>query len=180
MSRVDVRLLDDDRLDQPLLSRLAAVVNAAYAIGEHGLWHPGTSRTNREELSVIAARGELAAATSAGVAVGCVRVHDLTDDAAHAAEIGMLAVDPAHQGNGLGSVLMDFAEHRARSAGRTSAQLDLLVPVAGNHPAKEHLADWYARRGYAVVGRTAVRERYPELVDDLAVPCDVLVWRTAL
>ena len=113
------------------------------------------------------------------MAVGCVRVHDL-GDAARATEIGMLTVDPAHQGHGLGGVLMTFAEDRARAAGRTAVQLDLLVPAVGTHPAKEHLARWYARRGYAAVDRTTVRERHPELVDDLAVPCDVVVWRKPL
>lgn len=175
--RVDVRVLDAGRPDEPLLSRLTAIVNAAYAVGEHGLWRPGVSRIDRDGLAAVAARGELAVARSGGAAVGCVRVHHVADDGA---EIGLLATDPAHQGHGTGSALMDLAEDRARSAGRTSARLDLLVPVAGTHAAKDRLARWYARRGHAVVGRTSVRERHPELVDDLLVECDVLLWRKQL
>lgn len=174
---VDVQVLEAGRAGEPLLSRLTAIVNAAYAIGEDGLWRPGVSRTDHGGLAAIAARGELAVARSGGAAIGCVRMHHVADDEA---EIGLLATDPAHQGHGAGSALMDLAEDRARSAGRTSARLDLLVPVSGNHPAKDHLAGWYARRGYAVIDRTSVTERHPELVDDLLVPCDMLLWRKTL
>lgn len=177
MAVVEVEALGAGAPAELLVSQLTAVVNAAYAIGEHGLWRAGVSRIEREVLAGIAAGGELVIARSGGVALGCVRVREL---AGEAVEIGMLAADPGSQGLGVGSALMDFAEDRARCAGRTSVQLDLLVPVAGVHPAKERLARWYARRDYALVARTSVQEHYPELVVDLRVDCEMLTWRKAL
>ena len=174
---VDVEALDVGRAEESLLSRLVTVVNAAYAIGECGLWRAGVSRIDQDTLSQVAARGELVIARSGGAAQACVRVRELADDTV---EIGMLATDPANQRSGLGSALMDFAEDRARSAGRTSAELDLLVPVVGTHPAKQRLAQWYARRGYAFVSQTRLEERYPELVGDLRVPCTMHLWRKML
>ena len=53
-----------------------------------------------------------------------------------------VAVDPAHQGSGLGNALLAAAESRARDLDLTELRL-----YTGDRLARN--IDWYARRGYA-------------------------------
>jgi GNAT superfamily N-acetyltransferase len=61
-----------------------------------------------------------------------------------------LAVDPTHQGLGLGDVLRERVEEEARSAGAREIACDTAEPA-------RHLVDWYLRRGYRVVDRVRWR-----------------------
>ena len=60
-------------------------------------------------------------------------------------------------------------------------RLEVLVPQAGTHPAKDRLGAWYARQGYRVVGSA----RFEEIVADdaalhLAIPCEFRVFAKPL
>ena len=77
------------------------------------------------------------------VIVGCVRV---TDAGGELSSLGLLAVDPVRQTQGLGRRLIAAAEAEARS--RFSAdRMEMTVIVQ-----RTELIDWYARRGYAPTG----------------------------
>ena len=67
-----------------------------------------------------------------------------------------------------------------RSRGATEMQLELLVPKDGVHPAKERLRDWYARLGYRIVRTAPFEEIATHLADDLAKPCEFLIFRKPL
>jgi GNAT superfamily N-acetyltransferase len=60
------------------------------------------------------------------------------------AGFGQFGVEPALQGNGIGSALLDFVEARAKETG--AAELALDTAESANH-----LIDLYARRGYRIV-----------------------------
>ena len=57
---------------------------------------------------------------------------------------GQYAVDPAHQGLGIGRALLDFAEQSARDGGAAELALDTSEHAAA-------LLDFYARHGYRQV-----------------------------
>ena len=62
----------------------------------------------------------------------------------HVAIAQQFAVEPAHQGMGLGAQLMDWAEAWARSNGYSEIAVDTAEPAA-------HLVAYYANRGYSSV-----------------------------
>jgi GNAT superfamily N-acetyltransferase len=158
---------------------LRAIVNAAYAEGEAGLWQPGRDRITAEQMAEVIERRELAAAHDDGDErpLGCVRI-TLPDAAT--GELALLAAARDATGRGVGRALVDFAEATARQRGATTMRLDLLVPRVGTHPAKERLHAWYSRLGYRPAGRADFAAGYPELAPWLAVPCDVIAYAKPL
>ena len=67
-----------------------------------------------------------------------------------------IAVDEAARGTGLGSVLLDHAEARARAAGSTHLALDVAASNA-------HAREVYEHRGWFVESRWPRRIRIPKL-----------------
>jgi GNAT superfamily N-acetyltransferase len=168
-----VRLLGpDDRHDLELVDRLTGLINEVYKIAESGLWRDGASRTTPTELAKLIAAEQIAVATRYGSIVGCVHLHDVSDDTS---EIGMLVADPGQRGTGVGSALIEFAERRSRDRGRRALRLELLLPRGWRHPSKEFLKSWYGRRGYEVIRTGSMSDAYPHLAPLLATPCDLTV-----
>lgn len=78
-----------------------------------------------------------------GRLLGCVQV---TDKGRGLAYLGMLTVDPALQGGGLGRSLIAAAEAEARALfGAGKMEMTVIVQRA-------ELIDWYGRRGYLPTG----------------------------
>jgi GNAT superfamily N-acetyltransferase len=147
---------------------LARIVNAAYDSGEVGIWHPGWQRVSADQMHELVAAGEIAVAWQGDRPVGCVRVQRLDE---HAAMFGMLSVDPAAHGTGLGRALIAFAE---RAYDVDEMELELLIPRGAPHPSKARLHDWYTRLGYRQIGRRDFDE------PDLVGPADLIVYRKNL
>jgi ribosomal protein S18 acetylase RimI-like enzyme len=59
--------------------------------------------------------------------------------------LGMLTVKPALQGQGIGAMLMDAAEERARALGCTAIQMTVIT-------ARESLIAYYHRKGFVDTG----------------------------
>jgi GNAT superfamily N-acetyltransferase len=163
--------------DEALVGRLVEVVNAAYAVGEAGMWVAGTRRVRDEELRGLVRASEIVVARVGDRVVGCVRVHPLSETAWG---FGMLAADPSARGTGVGRALVAAAEERARTAGAAEMQLELLVPTGRVQESKVRLAEWYSRAGYRVVAGRDFAEDFPELATSLAVACDYQIWRKPL
>jgi GNAT superfamily N-acetyltransferase len=166
-----------DSGDRPLVARLTRLVNAVYATAERGLWRDGAMRTTDAEVAELIAAGQIAVATRGGEIVGAVRVHDVSEDVG---EFGMLVADPGRRGTGIGRALVDFAERHGRERGRRAMQLELLVPRAWRHPAKEFLRAWYGRRGYRISRTGSPADAHPHLAPLLATPCDLEVHEKPL
>ena len=162
---------------ESLAGAVSDVINAAYAVGEDGLWVESTTRTNPEEVAGMIRSGGVLVATSDGEVVGCACVRPLD---ASTADIGFISTRPEHWGGGTGRKLVEAAEELVRSRGATAMQLELLVPKDGVHPAKERLRDWYTRLGYRVVRTASFEEIATHLADDLAKPCEFLIFRKPL
>ncbi|HZC71579.1 MAG TPA: GNAT family N-acetyltransferase [Jatrophihabitans sp.] len=160
-----------------LVARLVALVNEVYRHAEKGLWQDGPTRTTPDELTDLIGAQQIALATREGQVVGSVQVSDIADDVSM---FGMLVADPAHRGIGVGNALVEFAEGRARDAGRRAMQLELIVPRSWTHPHKEFLASWYGRLGYRAIGSTAIGRTHPQLAPLLATPCDLKIYEKPL
>lgn len=117
------------------LAGLAELVNTAYAKTEGHVF--SGKRTHRTALADD--RERLVVAERDGRVVGCVHV-DVSGEPAH---FGLLAVDVALHGEGIGSLLIAEAERLAHEAGRRRMRIES-VKEAG-------LVPYYERRGYRVV-----------------------------
>lgn len=160
-----------------LVGEITKLVNAVYATAEEGLWVGGATRTNTVEMEELIADGEIAVARIDGRIVGAVRVQQLESGEG---EFGMLVVDPAWRGDGVGRELITFAENLSRQRGLGLMQLELLVPRDWTHPTKEFLHAWYTRIGYRPVRSGTIDESYPQLAPLLATPCDFVVYHKPL
>jgi GNAT superfamily N-acetyltransferase len=158
--------------DRAAVGPLRELVNAAYEEGEAGLWRPGHERVSAGGVADLIARGELAVACADGRPVGCVRIGG--------AELGLLAVARDAAGRGVGGALVAFAEETARERGAAAMRLELLVPRAGTHPAKDRLHAWYTRLGYRPVERVDFAAVYREAARELTVPCDLVTYEKPL
>lgn len=175
---LDIAFLEPAAADDAgLMAAVTELVNDVYAVAEHGLWVEGARRTSIAEVRAIARAGELVVARAGTALVGSVRLQRL---AAELSEFGMLTAAPGHRGTGIGRRLVEFVERRSVEAGRTTMQLELLVPRTWSHPAKQFLATWYGRIGYRRIRTGLIDETYPQLAPLLATPCDFAVYHKAL
>jgi GNAT superfamily N-acetyltransferase len=168
------KLAAGDAGDEDVVRDLVGIVNAAYAVGEKGLWKEGFTRIEPAEIAnAIRADGLLAARIDAEL-VGCAQVKQLEDGAY---DLGLVSAAPDRWGSGIGRELVRSAEDEMRSRGVTDVQLELLVPQQGTHPAKERLREWYTRIGYRIARTAPFDEIVAHLAPQLAVPCEFLIFR---
>lgn len=163
--------------DAALVDDLTARINAAYGAAEEDLWVPGKDRIERERVAEIVRSGEMAVARIDDAVVGSIRVREVEAGVGY---FGLLAVDPAAQGRGIGGELIRFAEELSRRRGAEWIELRLLVPREGADPGKNRLYEWYVRLGYEEVERGDFSESHPAAMDAWRTPLDVLTMRKPL
>ncbi|MBS9371452.1 GNAT family N-acetyltransferase [Rhodococcus sp. B50] len=165
---------------EPLESDVIAVtdlLNAVYAVAEDGMWVPGTTRTDPDEITRYAREGSIRIARSHGQVVGCIRVTPVDGTTA---EFGMLASDPKVRGTGVGRLLIDAVESECAEQGFETMQLEVIRPRDTSHESKVFLDRLYTGLGYVPEEPTPLDTRHPELVSALAVPCETVVYRKSL
>jgi GNAT superfamily N-acetyltransferase len=173
-----VELLAHDAADdEAVVEELANLINAAYAIGEAGLWREGWTRTSPVGVADAVRGGGMLVATLDGriVGCGCVRALD-----GRTADLGFVAAAPDQWGGGVGREIVRSAEELLRSRRLTTMQLDLLVPREWVHPEKDRLRGWYTRLGYRIVRTAPFEEMTEHEASLLATPCEFLVFQKAL
>jgi ribosomal protein S18 acetylase RimI-like enzyme len=128
---------------------IAALVNRAYcpAPAQGGWtheanWVQGMRISEDRVLALLRTEPTVLLLHDGGAVISCVHVR--IDG--HAAHIGMLATDPALQGVGLGTRMLDEAEqHAAREPQVEQLQMEVL-------DRRLELLDFYRRRGYKPTG----------------------------
>lgn len=139
---------------------VARLVSLAYRVEDffkHG------DRTNPQEVREMMARGAfLTLEQPAGTLAGCVYV-EVKDGRGY---FGMLSVDPARQGEGLGARLIAAAEDYVRAAG--GAHMDLYVISL-----RTELPPFYRRFGYVEQGTLPFDE-------PTKLPCHIIVMTKPL
>jgi predicted N-acetyltransferase YhbS len=117
---------------------LAAMINSAFSIET---FLEGT-RTDEDRLAAMMRKGAiLAAEESAGRLLGCV----YTEVRGARGYLGQLAVDPAHQGEGLGRLIVNAAEDHLRRQGCEAVEITVLS-------LRPELPPIYRRFGYVETG----------------------------
>ena len=116
------------------LVNLAFLAERPYIEGE---------RINAEEVREMLPRGTFLLAEQEGALVACTFVNPQGETA----HLGLISVDPARQGAGLGSRLMAAVELHCRSAGFREMELRFI-----NH--RSELLRFYQRQGFAETGVT--------------------------
>ncbi len=139
-------------------ARLTALINRAYEV--EAFFKVG-DRTDEEEVRQLLTDHQFLVIRNGGTIAGCVLV-ELRDVDGY---LGMLSVDPAHQGAGLGARLVAEAEHFCSERGRRTMSL-VVVNL------REELPRWYAKLGYSVRGR----QPWPEYARDrVSRPCHFVI-----
>jgi ribosomal protein S18 acetylase RimI-like enzyme len=108
----------------------------------------GGQRTDADALLAMIAdpAQTMLLAEEGGALRGCVSIVDKGEGRAY---LGMLTVDPALQGAGLGRKLVDGAEAYAReNLGARVMEMTVIKQ-------RQELIDWYLRHGYVLTGREA-------------------------
>jgi GNAT superfamily N-acetyltransferase len=150
--------------DREAIRRL---VNQAFEV-ERFLKKGGGDRLQDDgEFEELWERGTFLVKEEDGVLVGCVYV----EPRGERAYLGLLSIDPARQGAGLGKQLNAAAEQYAREHGCRWMDLRVVSPRA------EQLLPVYRKLGYAETGT----QEYPAvLVEKMAIPGHFILMAKAL
>ncbi|KAK8127165.1 hypothetical protein PG984_008273 [Apiospora sp. TS-2023a] len=180
----------NDGDDDALVARLTGIVNQVYFDTESDIFVEGFQRTDEQEVRGIIQAGELAVAYLLPIptpdqqqqqqrqVIGCIRIRRVSDSVG---ELGMMALDPAHQGGGKGSSLVQFAEQHIRETLKLPiSRLELLVPSGFHHAFKARLQAWYDKMGYRVVRLGVFQDEYPKIAALLRGPTEYRVFEKTL
>jgi len=144
---------------------LAALINRAYEVERSFVEGDRTSADEIQRVMssgaflVLEAKGAIAAAVFVSVGSG------QGDDGGY---IGMLSVDPALQGMGLGTRLVRIAEAMCEAMGATWVKLKIIN-------LREELGRWYKSLGYREVGTSPYNPQRP-----VKQPCHFVEMRRVL
>jgi len=140
---------------------LARLINAAFVVEQPFI---EGDRIDAKGVREYMDKGKfLVAEDSAGLA-GCVYV-ELRGERGN---VGLLGVDPARQGTGLGRKMMDAAENYFREAGCRAVDLRIISPRAP-------LIVFYGHLGYSQTGTTPFAPGVP-----VKVPCHYVLMTKQL
>ena len=126
---------------------ITTVINSAFRGAEQ--FFVERDRVDVADVLSFLSSGKFLLAESDDTLLGCVYVEprhvDSNQDTAY---LGLLAVDPAHQKSGLGSMLMDAAEDYCRALGMRFMDIKVVN-------LREELSGFYRKRGYVETGTSA-------------------------
>ena len=142
--------------------QITAVINSAFRVAE-GFFIDG-NRITQTEVEQSLAKGTFLLAEVDEKINGCVYV-ELRGERSY---LGLLSVDPARQQAGLGTLLMNEAEHYCRARG--SQFMDILIVNL-----REDLPAFYRKRGYVDNGTTPFPADIPT-----RIPCHFINMAKAL
>ena len=136
---MDAKLRGDPAVSVPLAPQSAAEWDAYYDLRWRVLRAPwqqprGSEKDDREAESVHLM---IAGSDSRPLAIGRLHLNSPQE-----AQVRYMAVEPDAQGRGLGGVILNELERRARAAGAKSIVLN----------ARQNAQSFYARHGFVVVG----------------------------
>jgi predicted N-acetyltransferase YhbS len=153
--------------------KISTVINSAFRAVEQ--FFVDGDRVDVAQVRNFLSSGKFLLAESDNELLGCVYVepHHLDSnrspvESQNRAYLGLLAVGPAHQQSGLGSMLMDAGEDYCRALGLRFMDIKVVN-------LREELAGFYHKRGYVETGTSA----FPAEVET-KLPCHFIDMSKAL
>jgi ribosomal protein S18 acetylase RimI-like enzyme len=143
------------------IDTLARLINAAFRVEQPFI---EGDRINPDGVRAYMEKGKFLLAEDATGLAGCVYV-ELRGDRGY---LGLLGVDPSHQGTGLGRKLMDAAENFFRRAGCVAVDLRVVS-------ARTPLPSFYRHLGYLETGTAPFAPDVPA-----KVPCHYILMSKPL
>jgi ribosomal protein S18 acetylase RimI-like enzyme len=128
--------------------RLIPLINAAFAAAEPFMTGP---RTDPERLTTAMQTGALLLAEDAA---GQLSASVYTDVRGERGYVGMLAVDRAHQGSGIGRRMMEAAEDHLRAQGCAAVDISVLS-------LRPELLPFYRKLGFVETGAEPFHYPHP-------------------
>jgi GNAT superfamily N-acetyltransferase len=126
----------------PVFASMEQVLGSAIFRRLHPDWREDQRRAVEDVCA--AQKGPVWVAEVDGAAVGFVAI-EVYDPGRSMGEISMLAVDPEHQGGGIGTALTEFALDRLRDAGMKVAMVE-----TGGDPGHAAARRTYEKAGYVL------------------------------
>jgi N-acetylglutamate synthase-like GNAT family acetyltransferase len=163
--------------DESKADFLAEMINTVYNESEGNIWVDGYKRTSKGQIINIIRDNELLLAQKEDEIYGCVHLERVNDTVF---KFKMLVANPIFKGEGIGSLLVKYAEQQAKEQGGTTMQLELLVPTAFKHPEKVFLHKWYSRIGYELIAEHSVDYVHQGISSYLKTDCVAKVYQKDL
>ena len=164
----DIKTIVAKQLDENQVAFLVSMINKVYQESESDIWKVGHERIALLRMIEIIAKGELLLAVTDSEICGCIHLEPMDDVMA---KFKMLVANPKFKGQGVGSMLVNYAEEVARVNGANKMQLELLVPTDFEQPDKIFLNSWYTRIGYQKTEERDVEYLNPGLSKLLKTGC---------
>ena len=173
----DIKTIVASQLDENQVGFLVSMINQVYQESEGDIWKVGHKRIVLSRMLEIIAKGELLLAVTDSEICGCIHLEPMNGVMA---KFKMLVANPKFKGQGIGSMLVNYAEEVARVNGANKMQLELLVPTGFSHPDKAFLKNWYTRIGYQKITEHAVDYADAGLSEFLKTGCVAEIYHKVL
>lgn len=145
-------------LTETQFEQLFNIIRIAYAETEKEVWGEGYVRVPRESLQQHIQDDEVLVALLDDEIVGGVRYYEKRSGCW---TFGLLGADFKHKGRGIGRALIAEVERKAKLAGGTEMNIEVLRAKDIDTDFKVNLAKWYQRLGYVYTGQIDVMSVYP-------------------
>jgi N-acetylglutamate synthase-like GNAT family acetyltransferase len=152
---------------------LVEMINKVYLESEADLWLEAHQRISPERMAEVIADGELLIAEKDNQIAGCIHLERKSDSVYR---FKMLVTNPKLKRNGIGTILVDYAERVAIKRGAKKMQLELLVTTDFIIEDKVFLKNWYTRLGYKKIKTMDVEYVHEGLEELLKTGCVAEVY----
>lgn len=146
---------------------LFEIMRDAYARTEIEIWGENYLRMPQSEYEELIDEGRVLGASLDGKIVGSIYSKNLDSETS---TFRLLAVHRDFGGRGIGSMLVEAAEQRAKQEGSVFMDLEILRPRDFPVPVKDILRAWYEGMNYRLSHHQNFQDRRPERAKKLKVP----------
>jgi predicted N-acetyltransferase YhbS len=152
------------RIAQPFETpAVTTLINRAFEVEKFFI---DGDRTNEEQVRQLFEKGSFLAINAAGKMVACVYV----EPQGPLGYLGLLSVEPARHGNGLGKRLVEASENFARGRGCETMYLNIVN-------VREELPPFYRKLGYRETGTAPF---HADATEKVKLPCHFIRMEKAL
>ena len=146
---------------------LFEIMRDAYARTEIELWGENYTRMPQDEYETLIDEGRVMGAILDGKIVGSVYSRNIDSDTS---TFGLLAVHRDFGGRGIGTILVEAVENKAKIDGSKRMNLEILRPRDFEVPIKNRLRSWYEGMNYVFTHHQNFQDRRPDRAKYLKVP----------